>query len=91
MVAGVPQSTKLDPWLYLVMINDLDTTTDMWRSISELVEEGHANKIQDVVTELSRQSSSEGFELNESKCKELRISFARTPEFDQVMVNCNPD
>ena len=82
MVAEVPQGTKLDPWLYLVMISDLDTTTDMWRyvddtSISELVEKGRTNKIRDVITELSRQSSSEGFELNESKCKELRISFAR--------------
>ena len=78
------------------MINDLDTTADMWKyvddtSISELVEKGHASNIQNVVSDLSRQSISEGFELNESKCKELRISFAwRKPEFDPLVVNGKP-
>ena len=78
------------------MINDLDSTIDMWKYvddtlISELVGKGHASNIQDVVTDLSRQSSNEGFELNQSKCKELRISFARRkPEFDPVMVNGKP-
>ena len=31
------------------------------------------------------------FQMNEAKCKELRVSFARTnPQFDPVMVNEKP-
>ena len=64
----------------------------MWKyvddaSISELGEQGHASNIQDVVTDRSRQWNSEGFELNESRCNELKISFAwRKPEFDFIVI-----
>ena len=47
-------------------------------SISETVGKGCESNLQQVVDDLSRQSSSEGFQLNEAKCKELRISFANS-------------
>ena len=41
--------------------------------------------------DLSRQSSSEGFQLNEAKCKELRISFTNSNStFHPILLNGKP-
>ena len=40
------------------------------------------------VDELVRQSEADGFQLNESKCKELRISFSRSgSSVDHITIN----
>ena len=52
----------------------------MWKyvddtSCSEIVTKGSVSKLQEAVDDLSRQASIDGFQLNEAKCKELRIGF----------------
>ena len=81
---GVPQGTKLGPWLFLIMIIDLSVAdTTLWKYVDdatlvESVSKSETNYIQLRVDELVRQSEADGFQLNESKCKELRLSFSRS-------------
>ena len=61
----------------------VDNTT-----ISEVADKGQESCIHQVVVDLARQAKDDGFQLNERKCKELRISFAKNePEFDPICVN----
>ena len=66
-----------DTWKYV------DDTT-----IAEVVDKGQESGIQRVVDDLAIQARDDGFQWNEKKCKELRISFARNElEFDPIWVN----
>ena len=84
------------PGLFLVMINDLDTPADMWKyvddtSCSEIVTKGGVSKLQEAVDDLSRQASIDGFQLNEAKCKELRIGFSNNNhDFEPPVLNGKP-
>ena len=59
--------------------------------LPSFLERGNASTIQNAVTEFSNKAHANKFQMNEAKCKELRISFARTnPQFDPVMINEKP-
>ena len=61
---------------------------DMWKYVDD---KGQESCIQQVVEDLPIQARNDGFQLNERKCKELMISFARNePEFDPIWLTVRP-
>ena len=59
--------------------------------MAETVHKGQPSGIQVAVDELVRQAEMDKFQLNETKCKELQISFSKSVDpFDAVTINNKP-
>ena len=69
---------------FLIMINDLSVAnTNSWKyvddtTLTECVEKNGSSSMQSCVDEFVTKSRADGFQLKESKCKELRISFTKS-------------
>ena len=76
------------------MINDLSVANmNIWKyvddtTLAECVEKNRTSSVQSDVDEFVKKSWADGFQLNESKCKELRISFTKSENtLEPVTIN----
>ena len=85
--------TKLGPWLFLLMINDLRVpNVPTWKyvddtSVAETVHKGAPTNAQTAVTSVECWSQKNFMELHPGKCKELIVDFSKNKQvFDSIKI-----
>ena len=80
--AGILQGTKIGPWLFLAMINDLSTTSALWKfaddtTLVEVIPKSSTSTLQNTVDGVLKWTDENVFRLNPTKCKEMQIDFRK--------------
>ena len=96
VIAGVPQGTRIGPWVFLAMINDLSIaespSKNMWKfaddnTISEVIFKDEESTLQETMNPVADWSKKKS-QLNPKKCKELRINFTKqSHSYEPVRIN----
>ena len=80
--AGIPQGTKIGSWLFLAMINDLSTTSALWKfaddtTLAEVIPESSTSTLHKTVDGVLKWTDETVFRRNPTKCKEMQIDFRK--------------
>lgn len=94
---GSLKGTKLGPWLFLLLINDLDVDNlaNLRKYVddttaSEVIAKGNRSCAQEIMDKVVEWSMQNKVKFNSNKCKELGISFVKDePQFASMVVDGN--
>ena len=94
----MPQGTKLGPWLFLVMIDDLSVSSvfETWnyvngRTVSACIPKGQGSKAQVAIDQVIDWSKKNLSQLNKDKTKELTITFSHnSSKFPRALIDGLP-